>query len=80
MGLAYDLTGRGRLVFRAGVGRFFERLPGFVYENLNPPAFSVVRISGVPLAPALFEDPYSLFSSRALVFASQCRQSPGPGS
>ena len=66
MGLAYDLTGRGRLVFRAGIGRFYERLPGFVYENLNPPAFSVVRISGVPLAPALFEDPYALFASRPL--------------
>ena len=66
MGLAYDLTGRGRLVFRAGIGRFYERLPGFVYENVNPPAFSVVRISGVPLAPALFEDPYSLFPSRPL--------------
>ena len=66
MGLAYDLTGRGRLVFRAGVGRFYERLPGFVYENLNPPAFSVVRISQVPLAPALFEDPYSLFPSGPL--------------
>ena len=66
MGLAYDLTGRGRLVFRSGIGRFYERLPGFVYENLNPPAFSVVRISKVPLAPALFQDPYSLFPLEAI--------------
>ncbi len=66
MGLAYDLTGRGRLVFRAGIGRFYERLPGFVYENLNPPAFSVIRISQVSLSPALFEDPYSLFPSGPL--------------
>ncbi len=41
-------------------------MPGFVYENLNPPAFSVIRISQVPLSPALFEDPYSLFPSGPL--------------
>ncbi len=66
MGLAYDLTGRGRLVFRSGIGRFYERLPGFIFENLNPPAYSVARISGVSLTPALFEDPYSVFPSETI--------------
>ncbi len=66
MGLAYDLTGRGRLVFRSGIGRFYERLPGFIFENLNPPAFSVVRIADVPLEPPLFEEPYSVLPSETI--------------
>lgn len=61
LGLAYDITGKGQTVLRAGGGLFYERLPGFAFENLNPPAASIIRLGGVSLAPALFEDPYSLF-------------------
>lgn len=62
MGLAYDITGKGRTVFRSGAGVFFERLYGFGYTNSNPPAYSVARLSNVPVTPALFDDPYALFS------------------
>ena len=61
LGLAYDLTGKGRTIFRSGIGRFYERLPGFIFENLNPPAFSIAQLAQVPLSQTLFSNPYSVF-------------------
>lgn len=61
MGLAYDLTGNGRTVLRLGTGLFFERLPGLAFENLNPPAFTITRLTDVYVTPSLFDDPYTLF-------------------
>jgi len=61
MGLAYDLTGNGKSVLRAGTGLFFERLSGLASENLNPPAFSIPRLTNVFITPNLFDNPYTLF-------------------
>ena len=66
LGLAYDLTGRGRTVLRLGIGRFYERLAGFIFENLNPPAFSVARLFQVPLSETLLKDPYSVFPNETI--------------
>jgi hypothetical protein len=61
LGMAYDLTGKSQTVLRLGAGIFYERLPGFAFENLNPPALSITRLEGVSLTPSLIENPYSLF-------------------
>jgi hypothetical protein len=61
LGLAYGLSGSGKSVLRLGGGLFFERLPGFAFENTNPPAYSIARLTAVSLTPALFDDPYSVF-------------------
>ena len=61
LGLAYGFSGswqdgtatRQRLVLRAPAG--------FAFENTNPPAYSIARLTAVSLTPALFEDPYSVF-------------------
>ena len=71
LGLAYDLTGNGRTILRAGVGLFFDRLPGFTAENLNPPGYSIIRLNNVPVTSGLLENPYSLFPSLC-----QCSQPP----
>ncbi len=61
LGLAYGLSGSGETVLRLGGGLFFERLPGFAFENANPPAYSIARLTAVSVTPALFDDPYSVF-------------------
>ena len=61
LGLAYGFSGSGKTVLRLGGGLFFERLPGFAFENTNPPAYSIARLTAVSLTPALFDDPYSVF-------------------
>jgi len=60
LGLAYGFSGSGKTVLRLGSGLFFERLPGFAFENTNPPAYSIARLTAVSLTPALFADPYSV--------------------
>jgi Carboxypeptidase regulatory-like domain len=60
LGLAYGFSG-SKTVLRLGGGLFFERLPGVAFENTNPPAYSIARLSGISLTPALFDDPYSVF-------------------
>ncbi|MFN8009253.1 MAG: TonB-dependent receptor [Terriglobia bacterium] len=63
MGIAYDLDGTGKTVLRAGGGLFFDRLNGFAYDNLNPPAFSLTRLQNFYLNPASIENPYTVFPS-----------------
>ncbi|PYV92531.1 MAG: hypothetical protein DMG05_04110 [Acidobacteria bacterium] len=66
MGLSYDLSGNGRSVIRLGSGVFYERLPGFAFENLNPPTQSITRLTEVFVTPALFDNPYSLFPNATM--------------
>jgi Carboxypeptidase regulatory-like domain len=66
LGLAYGLSGSGETVLRLGSGLFFERLPGFAFENNNPPAYSIARLTTVSLTPALFDDPYSVFPQNTI--------------
>lgn len=66
LGLAYGFPGSGRTVLRLGAGLFYERLPGIVFDNTNPPAFSIARLAGVSLTPALLDDPYGVFPATAM--------------
>ena len=66
MGLAYDLSGNGTSVIRLGSGVFYEHLPGFAFENLNPPTYGITRLTDVFVTPALFDNPYSLFPNRTI--------------
>ncbi len=65
LGLAYDLSGNGTTVVRLAGGVFYDRLPGFAYENSNPPTSSFTRLTGVALTPELFENAYSVFPDSA---------------
>ncbi len=67
LGLAYDLTGKGHTILRAGMGLFFDRLPGFTAENLNPPGYSIIRLNDVSVTSSLLENPYSLFPVSSIV-------------
>jgi len=66
LGVAYGVSGSGKTVLRLGGGLFFERLPGFAFENTNPPAFGIARLSAVSLTPELYIDPYSVFPQTAI--------------
>src|SRR5262249_34447455 len=57
MGLAYDLSGNGKSVLRSGAAVLFDHLPNLVFENLNPPSFSITRLTNVSVTPALFDNP-----------------------
>ncbi len=61
--VAYDLTGDGRTVLRAGAGVFFDQFntQGYIYSYLNPPSFSTTTLSNIQLTPALLQNPYSVF-------------------
>ena len=58
-GFSYDLTGDGKTVFHSGFGIFYNRLLGFGGTSLNPPTYDLLRLTGVPLATGLMDDPYS---------------------
>jgi hypothetical protein len=63
LGLAYDLFGDGKAVFRAGGGLFYDRWVGWelfrAYQN--PPGYSLTKLSNVPLAPAMVTNQYAAF-------------------
>jgi carboxypeptidase family protein/TonB-dependent receptor-like protein len=62
-GLAYDLLGNGRTVFRAGIGTFYERAYGgaVFLSGRNPPTFGLIQLPNVPMTPALLNDPFTVF-------------------
>jgi hypothetical protein len=61
--IAYDLTGDGRTVLRAGAGVYFDQVntQAYIYSYLNPPSFSTTTLSNVQLTSALLQNPYSIF-------------------
>jgi hypothetical protein len=65
LGVAYDFTGNGSTVFRAGVGRFYDRNFGNVFFGVaqDPPAYATTLLSNVALTPAMLTNVYAAFPS-----------------
>jgi Carboxypeptidase regulatory-like domain/TonB dependent receptor len=69
LGLAWDVMGNQKLVFRAGGGFFYDRIYNNVFENIrfNPPFFAFATLGallGLPPAgsiatPGLYADPFT---------------------
>jgi hypothetical protein len=78
LGLAYDLTGDGKAVFRGGVGVFYDRMVGFQLFNVfvNPPSYSVTRLTNVPVTTALLSSQYAAFSNQPLVMNQSDTKAP----
>jgi hypothetical protein len=68
MGIAYDLFGDGKSVVRAGVGVFYDRRVGWELFRvfLNPPSYSLARLTDVPVTPELLVNPYTAFPQTAI--------------
>lgn len=62
LGLAYDLFGDGKTVFRAGGGLFYDRWVGWVLFRAyqNPPTYSFTRLSNVLLTPEMVNNQYAV--------------------
>ncbi len=63
LGLAYDLSGDGRAVFRSGIGVFNSRIDGFELFAVaqNPPGFADTVLQDVTLTPQTLANLYSVF-------------------
>jgi Carboxypeptidase regulatory-like domain/TonB dependent receptor len=63
LGLAYDIFGDGKTVFRAGGGLFYDRKVGWEFFRAlqNPPAYSFARLHDVVLTPELVSNQYAAF-------------------
>jgi hypothetical protein len=63
LGLAFDLDGHGGTVFRAGIGRFYDRTFGNVLYGVaqNPPAYATTHLTNVTVTPGLLTNVYSVF-------------------
>ncbi len=82
-GVAYDLTGSGKAVIRAGYGMGFDRLYNNVYENIrfNAPHFNDNNIgaldNGVAAGPTYQPGIYSVpFTSNALLAGFGAKPTP----
>ncbi len=77
LGLAYDVFGNGKTVFRSGVGVYYDRIYNNVLFNMiqNPPNYSTTLLTNVPLTPALLTNLYSVFPATSLTLSgSTARQ------
>jgi hypothetical protein len=78
LGLAYDLFGDGKTVFRAGGGLFYDRWVGWelfrAYQN--PPGYSVVRLSNVVLTPDIATNQYAAFPNAPVLLSQSQTHDP----
>jgi hypothetical protein len=78
LGLAYDLFGDGRTVFRAGAGLFYDRMVGWelwrAYQN--PPAYSIVRLSNIPLTPEIVTNQYAALPNAPVQLSKSATSDP----
>jgi hypothetical protein len=75
LGLAYDLTGDGRTVFRAGSGVYFEN----PYGEGKPRITGGATFTNVTLTPQMVDDPYN-FGGQTTLAPGIIRVDPNVGS
>ena len=68
LGAAYDLFGDGRTVIRSGVGVFYDQRVGWEMFRvfLNPPDYSLPKLTNTPVTPELLIDPYAALPDAAI--------------
>jgi hypothetical protein len=78
MGLAYDLSGDGKTVFRAGGGLFYDRRVGWELFRAfqNPPAYNFIRLDNVTLTPEIVTHQYAAFPNAPVLLSGSLIHAP----
>jgi hypothetical protein len=78
LGLAYDLFGDGKTVFRVGGGVFYDCWVGWelfrAYQN--PPGYSFTRLHNITLTPEMVTDQYAAFPNAPVQLSKSITQDP----
>jgi TonB dependent receptor len=78
LGIAYDMTGDGKTVIRAGAGLFYDRWVGWeLYRAYqNPPSYSVAFLSNIPMTPEIVNNQYAAFPNSPVLLTNSATQDP----
>lgn len=78
LGVAYDLSGDGKSVLRAGAGLFYDRRVGWelfrAYQN--PPSYSFAQLTNIPVTPNLVTNQYAAFPDEPVQLSSSLTNDP----
>ena len=78
LGLAYDVFGDGKTVFRVGAGLFYDRRVGWelfrAYQN--PPSYAFAQLTDLPVTPALVTNQYAAFPSTPVQLSTALANGP----
>ena len=78
LGVAYDVFGDGKTVFRAGSGLFYDRRVGWelfrAYQN--PPSYSFAQLTDVPVTAALVTNQYAAFPNAPVQLSTSLTNDP----
>jgi len=78
LGLAYDVTGDGKTVIRAGAGMFYDGWVGWeLYRAYqNPPGYSFEFLSDIPMTPEIVTNQYAAFPNSPVLLSQSATQAP----